>query len=135
MQTGFAFGLFAIFSIIRYRTRQIPIKEMTFLFISIIIATINSTVTLKIGLPTVLIADMAILLFCLILEVGWKKNHPEHSTIKLVYNRLDLLSPEKSELLKEDLEKQLGFNIISSSIETIDFTKDQALMKIQYSKE
>ncbi|MDC7218907.1 MAG: DUF4956 domain-containing protein [Spirochaetales bacterium] len=71
MQTGFAFGLFAIFSIIRYRTEQIPIKEMTFLFISIILATINSTVTLKIDFITILIADVVILGSSYLMEKIW----------------------------------------------------------------
>ena len=41
LSIGFAFGLFAIFSILRYRTITIPIKEMTFLFSAITIAIIN----------------------------------------------------------------------------------------------
>ena len=32
---GFAFGLFAIFSMLRYRTESITIKEMTYLFLVI----------------------------------------------------------------------------------------------------
>jgi hypothetical protein len=32
---GFAFGLFAIFSILRYRTEAIPIREMTYQFLVI----------------------------------------------------------------------------------------------------
>ena len=35
IQLGFALGLFAVFGIIRYRTEQIPIKEMTYLFAAI----------------------------------------------------------------------------------------------------
>ena len=34
---GFAFGMFAVFAILRYRTNPIPIKEMTYLFIAIAI--------------------------------------------------------------------------------------------------
>ncbi len=71
METGFAFGLFAIFSIIRYRTKQIPIKEMTFLFISIILATINSTVTIEIDFLTILMANVMILLSSYVMEKIW----------------------------------------------------------------
>ncbi|MDC7223919.1 MAG: DUF4956 domain-containing protein [Spirochaetales bacterium] len=71
METGFAFGLFAIFSIIRYRTEQIPIKEMTFLFISIILATINSTVTREIDFFTIIIANIVILLSSYFMEKIW----------------------------------------------------------------
>ena len=39
---GFAFGMFAVFAILRYRTDPIPIKEMTYLFIAIAIGVINA---------------------------------------------------------------------------------------------
>ena len=71
METGFAFGLFAVFSIIRYRTKQIPIKEMTFLFISIILATINSMVTIEIDFLTIFMANVMILLTSFIMEKIW----------------------------------------------------------------
>ena len=41
LKTGFALGLFAIFSIIRYRTEQVAIREMTYLFIIIAMSAIN----------------------------------------------------------------------------------------------
>ena len=41
VQIGFALGLFAIFGMIRYRTETIPIREMTYLFISIGLSVIN----------------------------------------------------------------------------------------------
>ena len=39
---GFAFGMFAVFAILRYRTDPIPIKEMTYLFIAIAVGFINA---------------------------------------------------------------------------------------------
>jgi hypothetical protein len=42
LSIGFAFGLFAIFGVLRYRTEQISIKDMTYLFAVITIAVINS---------------------------------------------------------------------------------------------
>ena len=39
---GMALGLFAIFGVLRYRTNSLPIKEMTYLFVVIGIAVINS---------------------------------------------------------------------------------------------
>lgn len=68
LETGFAFGLFAIFSILRYRTEAIPIKEMTFMFTSIIMATINSTVTSNLCYGEVLFANCVIVLAVFILE-------------------------------------------------------------------
>jgi len=42
---GFAFGLFAVFSMLRYRTESISIKEMTYLFLVIAIALLSSVGT------------------------------------------------------------------------------------------
>ncbi len=42
MGIGVGFGLFAIFSILRYRTDPIPIREMTYLFIIAALPLINS---------------------------------------------------------------------------------------------
>ena len=42
IQTGFVLGLFAIFGMIRYRTETVPIREMTYLFIIIAQAVMNS---------------------------------------------------------------------------------------------
>ena len=41
VQIGFALGLFAIFGMIRYRTETIPIREMTYLFVTIGLSVIN----------------------------------------------------------------------------------------------
>ena len=57
MELGFALGLFAVFSIIRYRTDSIPIKEMTYLFVVIIVSVINALATVSythLTLPTIL---------------------------------------------------------------------------------
>ena len=49
IELGFALGLFAIFGIIRYRTRQIPIREMTYLFLVIGISVINALANSKVS--------------------------------------------------------------------------------------
>lgn len=40
---GVGFGLFAIFSVLRYRTDPMPIREMTYLFIILALPVMNST--------------------------------------------------------------------------------------------
>ena len=53
IQLGFALGLFAIFGIIRYRTSQIQIREMTYLFVVIALSVINALVNKKVGVVDV----------------------------------------------------------------------------------
>ena len=62
LEIGFAFGLFAVFSIVRYRTEQIPIRHMTYLFVSIILGVINSIYSKKISHVEVFFANTIIIL-------------------------------------------------------------------------
>ena len=49
LDIGFAFGLFALFAILRYRTTTVPVKEMTYLFAIIALAVVNSITTKKVS--------------------------------------------------------------------------------------
>jgi len=50
---GFAFGLFALFSIMRYRTMTIGIKDMTYLFAVVCIAVINALPSENFGITEI----------------------------------------------------------------------------------
>lgn len=128
LKTGFAFGLFAIFSILRYRTIQIPAKEMTFMFISIIIATINSTVTAKVSILEILFANLVIVATVYILERKMLHEYRNEKVIK--YEKIELIVPDKREELITDLETRLGEKIIDIEIENIDFLRDIADVRV-----
>ena len=130
LDTGFAFGLFAVFSILRYRTKQIPIKEMTFLFISIILATINSMVTIRIGLTEVLFSNIVILIMSYIMEMSWKRSFQNDKII--YYDNIELIKPETEEALLADLKSRTGLDIMSYDIELIDMLRDIAHIRIWY---
>lgn len=124
MKTGFAFGLFAVFSILRYRTEQIEIKEMTFLFISIILAVINSVVTDKISLINILFADIVIVIASYILEIAWLENY--RSSIPIKYENIELIQEGHEEELINDLRKRTGLPITSVEIKSVSFMSDSA---------
>jgi hypothetical protein len=68
---GVGFGLFAIFSILRYRTDPIPVREMTYLFIITALPVMNSA-----GLdgelwPQLVLANGAVMVILLVLEKEW----------------------------------------------------------------
>jgi hypothetical protein len=63
LQLGFAFGLFAVFGILRYRTEPLPIKEMTYLFIVISIAVINALANKKISFFELAFTNTVIMAF------------------------------------------------------------------------
>jgi uncharacterized membrane protein len=129
IKVGFALGLFAIFGIIRYRTEQMPVREMTYLFILIAVSVINAlAVTLTLGelLLTNVLFVCSIWLFE---DIPWIK-HVSEKLIK--YDRIDLIQPENYEAMKADLEKRLGFPILRFEVGAIDFLKDIAMVKVFY---
>ena len=129
IKVGFALGLFAIFGIIRYRTEQMPVREMTYLFVLIAVSVINAlAVTLTYGelLLTNVLFVCSIWLFE---DIPWVK----HVNEKLVkYDRIDLIQPDNYEEMKADLEKRLGFPIIRFEVGSVDFLKDIAMVKVYY---
>ncbi|MBI9100249.1 MAG: DUF4956 domain-containing protein [Spirochaetaceae bacterium] len=133
LNTGFAFGLFAVFSILRYRTRQIPIREMTFLFIAIIVAIINSTVTANISLMEILFANVVILAVCSFASRVWANAYLRSQ--KITYEKIELIVPEKREELIEDLKMRTGLPVVSVEIDRINFLRDTARIVVFYNQE
>jgi hypothetical protein len=128
--TGFALGLFAIFSIIRYRTNPIPIKEMTYLFIIIGVSVINALSNKKVSYAEMLFTNFSIILITWGLESVWLL---KNEACKLItYERIDLIKPENRAKLIEDLENRTGLRINRIEIGPIDFLKDTAQIIIFY---
>ena len=131
LQIGFALGLFAIFGIIRYRTNQIPIKEMTYLFIIIGISVINALANSKSSLAEVLFSNIAIILITFGLEKVWLLKH--ESSKRIIYERIELVKPEHYDELLKDVKERTGITKINR-IETgkIDFLKNTCEIIIYY---
>lgn len=130
MQMGFAFGLFAVFGIIRYRTETIPFKEMTYLFIVIGLAMINALTSKKISHVEVLFVDIVIVAITYGIETIWFNNHERSKTI--VYEKIDMIKPEREAELIEDIKQRTGLDVFKVSIGNVDFLKDVAEVKIYY---
>ena len=122
LDLAFALGLFAIFGIIRYRTDAIPIKEMTYLFIVIGLSVMNALVNKKVSLAEMIFANAAITLAAYGLEKIWLLRHESRKTI--IYEKIDLIVPEKRAELIADLQARTGINIHRIEIGQIDFLKD-----------
>jgi hypothetical protein len=127
---GFAFGLFAVFSILRYRTEQIAIKEMTYLFVVIIVAVLNSLSDETISFAELILANMVILLSVYILENNLL--HVKEVSRLIVYEKIDLIKPENYDLLIKDLKERTGYNVTKAELIKISFLNDTAKIKISY---
>ncbi len=130
LSIGFAFGLFAIFGVLRYRTEQISIKDMTYLFATISVAVINALASKKVSLAELLFTDGMILLMTYALEHVWLTRH---EAVKfLIYERIDLIKPDNRVALYEDLHQRLGVKTSRVEIGKIDLLKDTAELKVFY---
>lgn len=130
LELGFAFGLFAIFGIIRYRTSAIPIKEMTYLFVIIGISVINALSSKNISLAELIFTNAAILLVLWVLEVRLMLK--QEQSIKLIYEKIENIHSKNDEKLLNDLKTRTGIDIKRYEIVKIDFLKDIAEITLFY---
>lgn len=130
LSVGFGFGLFAIFSVIRYRTEQVEIKDMTYLFAVITVAVINSLAGKKISWAELIFANGTILLMVFLLEQVWLTRH--EAMRHLIYERIDLIKPENKDKLYADLEKRLGIRVSRVEVGRIDLLRDTAQLRVFY---
>jgi len=130
---GVALGLFAIFGILRFRTVQLPIKEMTYLFLVIGISLINAMVFSE---KSISYAELVFIngVYFLITWGGEKFFLSKKQNVKrIVYEKIELIKPENQELLLKDLKERTGLNIKRIEIERINFLRDTARIRIYYS--
>lgn len=130
LELGFALGLFAIFGIIRYRTRQIEIKEMTYLFLVIGVSVINALANKKISYAELMFTNLALITITYLLEYKLLLRHESRKAIE--YDVIENIKPENSALLKADLEERTGLVINSVEVGKVDFLKDSARVYIHY---
>jgi hypothetical protein len=130
IKIGFAFGLFAMFSIIRYRTIAISIKDMGYFFVCVALGMINSLASVEDGYYVLIICNAVILLLTFLLErLDFLKNE---NNKEIVYDNVELIKPNNKLLLLQDLNMRTGLNIHKVDIISIDYLKDTALLKAYY---
>jgi len=129
MKLGFALGIFAIFGIIRYRTEQVPIREMTYLFVIIAISVINA-LAIQLNLAVMLVANALFIISVWVIESErWIK----HISCKLVlYDKIHLITPDKRDELIADLQQRIGIEISKVEIGHVDFLRDAVYIKVYY---
>jgi hypothetical protein len=130
LSMGAGFGLFAIFSVLRYRTNPMPARDMTYLFVLIGLPVINASFMAGAGWNATLIANAAIVGVLYLLEHGWGFHYEQSQ--RITYERIDLIKPENHNLLMEDLRQRTGLPIKRIELGRIDFLKDSTEIKVFY---
>ena len=127
---GVGIGLFGIFSIMRYRTDAMPVREMTYLFVIIALSLVNA-VSVNVPIFEVLLTN-----FILGVAVWLCELHIKTRPTRLVqYDRIELITPDRREELIADLEKRLGVKVLKVDIGSIDFLRDMAMIRVTFAGE
>ena len=127
LSMGAAFGLFAVFSMLRYRTAGLSIRDVTYLFIFIAIGLLSA---IQLDYYKLGIINGVIFIATFILDGNFIIKHELSKTIR--YENIDLIQPGRKEELIEDLKKRTGLKIHRITIGRIDFLKDMATVKVFY---
>ncbi len=130
IQLGIALGLFAIFAILRFRSRNLSLREMTYFFTVIGIAVINSMATFYNPVRGTFLINLIIILSTLVLEILFNKRAYERFEIK--YNRLELFAPERFQDLLSDLSARTNKKIEKVRIKKMDLIKGEAELEVSF---
>ena len=133
---GVGLGLFGIFSIMRYRTDTMPVREMTYLFIIVCLSVVHAMVDVT-ALPSELIVEelgkLATIDVIVMLTILFFERKLKVTASKLVqYDRIELIKPEKRDELVADLEERLGVKVIKVEVGGVDFLRDSAVLRVTY---
>ena len=157
--TGVALGLFAIFSIVRYRTESVPIREMTYLFLLVALSVMNGKIGSSLyflehsplpkdpermvevplnpldGLLVTMVYIIGLsLLFIFVIGVAEKLLQRSYTEgCKYVrYDNIELIRPDRYDELVADLSERLGVEIDRVEVGAVDFLKDMTMLRVFY---
>jgi hypothetical protein len=135
---GVGLGLFGIFSIMRYRTDSMPVREMTYLFVVVCLAVVHAIAEpfgvdnkgKMVGTPLV---ELLIIDVITIVTIMFFERFLKVVASKLIqYDRIELIKPERREELIADLEERLGLKVIAVRVGAVDFLRDMAVLRVYY---
>ena len=130
LSVGVGFGLFAIFSVLRYRANAISTREMTYLFILIAMPVMNSVLMSQREWTNLAVTNLVVIAVLFILEQGWGFRYEGYKVVK--YDRIDLLKPEKHALLVEDLRHRTGMPVTRFEVGRINLVEDTVNLNVYF---
>lgn len=130
LQMGLALGLFAIFAIIRFRTIQYSVKDITYVFLVIGISVINSQANIPPPVIGAVIINISVILITLSLELFLQKK--SLSKLDIIYSKAELLKPGNRKELLKDLSHQTGHDIVKVVIQRINIKRGNAEIEVYF---
>ncbi|MCS6979387.1 MAG: DUF4956 domain-containing protein [Flavobacteriales bacterium] len=132
IKMGFAFGLFALFGLLRYRTGSLPLKEMTYLFAVIVIAVVNALMNERISISEILFFNIVIIGVTAITE--YYLGEPDLAETRVKYNNMELLLRGNTQEVLLDLRKKTGLPVVRYTVEEYDTIKNVADIRVFFSE-
>ncbi len=130
LSLGLGLSLFVIFRMLRYRTEPIPVRDMTYLFVLMLLPVMNAVLFGQNEYVTLLIADGLTVLVLYAGEKGWGGHYDQKKVI--TYEKIELVKPENYDRLLADLRERTGLPITHCEIGRIDFLRDVAELQVYY---
>jgi hypothetical protein len=131
LSIGTGFGLFALFSLLRYRTETVPIREMTYLFVMAALPILNSVLWGIQQYDKMLLVNVLVILTIWILDRAWGFHREQHQ-MNVKYEKIELIRREKREEMLADLKERTGLNVQDFEVLKINFLRDVAEIRITY---
>ena len=133
---GVGLGLFGIFSIMRYRTDAVPVREMTYLVVVVCLSVVHAMADslgvdaagVMIGTPLAELLEIDVIVILAI--VTFERSLKVQASKLVQYDRIDLIKPERREELKADLEARLGLKVVSVRVGAVDFLRDMTVLRV-----
>jgi len=140
---GMAIGLFAIFTILRFRTMNLSVKDMAYFFTIITISAVNSFKWVNFPTLGIFILNIIIILSAFILEVSLarktekteKSKKPKkdiYSTHPIIYDNLEMLKPQNKEELIKNVAEISGLDVQKIRIRRVNYKEKFAILDIYY---
>lgn len=127
---GVGFGLFALFSILRYRTDELPIREMTYLFVLMALPVFNSVLATQGAYWQLGLSNGFLVAVLFVLEKEWGFRFTETHSVR--YDNAALCSPLRRQDLLEDLRARTGLPVRHVTVKQVDLLHDSALLQVHY---
>ncbi len=130
LSIGVGFGLFALFSVLRYRTDTVPIREMTYLFVMVALPIMNSILFNSGQYVNLGLSDLMIIGVLWVLEQKWGFSYEQKKMVR--YEKIELVHADRRDDLIADLRIRTGLPVTSVEIMEIDFLRDSADLMVSY---
>jgi hypothetical protein len=130
LELGLVLGLFAIFAIIRFRTINVPIKEMAYLFMVVGISAVNALLPISGCIQWILLSNSILILVTFVLETAYFRHKISCRTITISHT--ELLKPSQRKLLLEEIKNLTELDILRLEIGKVDYIKKHAQINIYF---